>query len=201
VDADSIVEKVLRIPNDFHRVSTVSPVVLLKVSGYFESPQVVNRDRVLAYLKRNPALADEWQIWANEQRAQSGWAFWAKDGNYEVFHLSGAVNESLTFHDRLEACAEFVLREIRAIAAAASDMTNWREAAIGFSIEPILIAGHNVWEQKWRQVMSDPVLLPHPDYPRQIHRYLVYEIGDQANPVRFAAGELSNGGLGFLRSQ
>ena len=38
MDLDAIVEKILQIPNDY-RIATVSPVVLLHASGYFESPE------------------------------------------------------------------------------------------------------------------------------------------------------------------
>jgi hypothetical protein len=39
--------------------------------------------------------------------------------------------------------------------------------------------------------------LRHPTYPNQTHQYDIYEIGDAERPVRFAAGELSNGVWGF----
>jgi len=73
----------------------------------------------------------------------------------------------------------------------------WQLACVGFQIEPIEIGGMDVWKLEWRPVKADPVMLPHPDYPQQIHRYFVYEIGGLAHPVRFAASELSNGVWGF----
>jgi hypothetical protein len=76
-------------------------------------------------------------------------------------------------------------------------MTVWREACIGFQIDNIKIGGIEVWAQRWRPVKTEPLLLPHPTYPEQMHRYLVYEIGDSALPIRFAASELSNGVWGF----
>ncbi|HKV54234.1 MAG TPA: hypothetical protein VJN94_06290 [Candidatus Binataceae bacterium] len=76
-------------------------------------------------------------------------------------------------------------------------MTKWREAAIGFSIDPIEVSGLNVWEEEWRPVDAPEVMLPHPAYPKQIHHYKIYEIGDVCRPVRFAAAELSNQVWGF----
>jgi hypothetical protein len=70
-------------------------------------------------------------------------------------------------------------------------------AAIGFTIDEIKIAGLNVWTEEWRPVETNPVMLPHPAYPNQIHKYKIYEIGDMALPVRFAASELSNSAWGF----
>ena len=68
---------------------------------------------------------------------------------------------------------------------------------IGFSIDDIKIGGLNVWQHDWRRVAVEPLTLPHPAYPKQMHRYEVYEIGDVAQPVRFAASELSSSVWGF----
>ena len=76
-------------------------------------------------------------------------------------------------------------------------MTGWRMAAIGWSIDEIKIGGLNVWKQEWRPVKADKVLLPNPAYPKQIHAYDIYEIGEPSCPVCFAASELSNGVWGF----
>ncbi|MGD0141778.1 MAG: hypothetical protein ABSC92_01310 [Rhizomicrobium sp.] len=76
-------------------------------------------------------------------------------------------------------------------------MTKWREAAIGFGIEPVIVGGLNVWEEEWRPVALPSVPLPHPSYPQQIHSYKIYEIGDSKLPMRFAACELSNQVWGF----
>ena len=76
-------------------------------------------------------------------------------------------------------------------------MHAWRLETIGFSIDDIRIGGLSVWKHAWRLMEMEPILRPHPDYPNQIHRYNVYEIGDAVLPVRFAASELSNGVWGF----
>jgi len=39
--------------------------------------------------------------------------------------------------------------------------------------------------------------LPHPSHRHRRHRFDIYEIGSLDHPVRFAAGELSNGAWGF----
>jgi hypothetical protein len=72
----------------------------------------------------------------------------------------------------------------------------WAVKHIGFESDGLKIGGLNVWEEEWRPVGSR-VDLPHPAYPNQIHPYDIYEIGDEASPVRFAAGELSAGVYGF----
>ena len=40
---------------------------------------------------------------------------------------------------------------------------------------------------------DEAVMLPHPSYPHQHHRIDIYEAGASDQPVRFTAGELSNG--------
>ncbi|HVZ92337.1 MAG TPA: hypothetical protein VG843_11855 [Rhizomicrobium sp.] len=76
-------------------------------------------------------------------------------------------------------------------------MTKWREAAIGRGIDPIEVGGLNVWGEEWRPVDAPEVCLPHPAYPKQIHNYKIYEIGNASHPVRFAVAELSNQVWGF----
>ena len=73
----------------------------------------------------------------------------------------------------------------------------WRDVHVGFANDGLRIGGLDVWEHKWRRAAADPLELPHPAYPNQRHFYDIYDIGDTHAPVRFAAGELSNGVWGF----
>ncbi len=74
---------------------------------------------------------------------------------------------------------------------------SWRVVHIGFDGDDIKIGDLEVWRHDWRPVGAEPINLQHPAYPNQIHRYDVYEIGEAASLIRFAAGELSNGVWGF----
>ncbi len=76
-------------------------------------------------------------------------------------------------------------------------VASWREAHIGFSNSALRLDGLEVWKSKWRDLKLPPVYLPHPAQPQQTHAYDLYEIGPLDSPVRFAAGELSNGVWGF----
>ena len=76
-------------------------------------------------------------------------------------------------------------------------MTQWHSVHIGFENDGVEIGGVKIWPAKWRETGQDPVMLPHPAYPNQRHRFDIYEVGSAARPVRFAAGELSNGVWGF----
>ncbi len=76
-------------------------------------------------------------------------------------------------------------------------MTSWRDVHLGFEGDGAEIFGLDVWKHHWRHVDRPGLNLPHPSYPSQSHRFDIYEIGEIDRPVRFAAGELSNGVWGF----
>jgi hypothetical protein len=71
---------------------------------------------VSAYLAEHPDLVDAWLGYSGDKRASSGWYLVEKPaGTFEVgYYPSG---NRLAFTDRGRACAEFIIREIRSIAA------------------------------------------------------------------------------------
>ena len=76
-------------------------------------------------------------------------------------------------------------------------MSQWRAEHVGTEGDDLTIGGVAVWRAQWRQVPGERVTLPHPAYANQSHSFTVFEIGDPDNPIRFAAGEVSNGVWGF----
>ena len=76
-------------------------------------------------------------------------------------------------------------------------MSGWRDVHVGMEGDGVRINGLAVWLQEWRRTGEDALELPHPSYRHQRHRFDVYEVGSISDPVRFAAGELSNGVWGF----
>lgn len=73
----------------------------------------------------------------------------------------------------------------------------WRDVHVGFEGDGLKIGGVKVWSAEWRRTDLRAVQLPHPAHPHQRHMFHVYEVGNGPKPVRFAAGELSNGVWGF----
>lgn len=63
---------------------------------------------------------------------------------------------------------------------------------MGFEGSAVHVGGVNVWGVAWRS-MGDRIEVPHPSYPSQRHMLGVWSIDTEHGPVRFAAGELSNG--------
>ena len=104
---------------------------VLETSGYLDAPAILTSNAVQDVLRANPTLVDEWVVYSDNQRCD-GWVFREKDGEYEVYRKSieGAVevdtntwrggqyivHERFTFDDRIEACAEYVVREVQALA-------------------------------------------------------------------------------------
>lgn len=76
-------------------------------------------------------------------------------------------------------------------------MSGWRDVHVGFEGDGVRINGLAIWQQEWRRIGEVSLELPHPSHQHQRHRFDVYEAGSINSPVRFAAGELSNGVWGF----
>lgn len=74
---------------------------------------------------------------------------------------------------------------------------DWRYVHVGLEGDNASIGGMGIWKHQWRDLSLRPLHLPHPSHPDQLHIYNIYEIGELHRPVRFAAGELSNGVWGF----
>lgn len=73
----------------------------------------------------------------------------------------------------------------------------WRFVDIGVEGFAVDIGGLNPWPESWTS-KDRRVVVPHPQYPAQRHRFHVYEIADTDPPVVFAAGEYSYGVWGFF---
>ena len=76
-------------------------------------------------------------------------------------------------------------------------MSIWRAAHVGLEGDGLTIDGVEIWKQTWHSAGEAPLSLPHPSHPNQRHRFEIYQVGDAQRPIRFAAGELSNGVWGF----
>ena len=73
----------------------------------------------------------------------------------------------------------------------------WRSVHVGLEDDGLTLGGVKVWQHVWRHTGERTLQLPHPDYPQQRHSFDIVEIGSLECPVRFAAGEISNGVWGF----
>ena len=115
--ANLILEKLCNLPVDYHRIGTASAVSLIQQSGFLQNPAVLSRNAIAAYLRDNPTLVEQWEVWSDDQRYSPAWVFVKGDGAYTVYRHP--VGEQMIFADKFEACAEFIVRQILAIARVA----------------------------------------------------------------------------------
>jgi hypothetical protein len=102
------------LPVDFRTIRTLSAIALVQRSGYLENPAEFTRESVLGVLRANPSLIEDWMIWSQDQRTSPAWAFDTHEDGYRVVLAPGG--KKMIFADKFEACAEFVIRQIRSIA-------------------------------------------------------------------------------------
>jgi hypothetical protein len=73
----------------------------------------------------------------------------------------------------------------------------WKLVNIVMDGQPISIGGVNPWKHAWVQTSEEPVEVPHPTHPSEIHKMRQYKIVTPKKEIIFAAGEFSNCVWGF----
>lgn len=113
MSGEGVVERACRLPRDFHDFGNLSAFDLVRRSGYLENPEALVPSAVLDFLRRNPALIEDWLRWSADKRVGSGCAFYEKDDTYVVGLVPAGKEKMLVFTDKCLACSEFVVRELR----------------------------------------------------------------------------------------
>ena len=119
-ELDETVDTVCLLPIDYASFRIYTAVELLRRSGYVAVQSEVTVERLAASLAAHPDWVDAWFVWSAETRAKT-YLFIRDCGpeEWEVAWFDGDANQrSMRFVDRTWACAEYVLRELEAIAAA-----------------------------------------------------------------------------------
>jgi hypothetical protein len=113
-DMASVAVAVCRLPVVFRSTSDRSMVDLLAISGYTPDLTPLTRDVLLAVLRVEPNLVEAWLTHSVDKRTSSGWYFSTDHTSSVVgFYPDGPRS---TFADPIEACAEFILREVDELA-------------------------------------------------------------------------------------
>jgi hypothetical protein len=111
---NEVAERACGLPAAFYDGSK-SMVQLIKELGIGERLNLLTVDNVHDCIARHPDLVEQWLRWSANKRVTSGWYFTRQGDEYEVgFYPDGKV---MTMDDAAFACAEFVIREVNAIAA------------------------------------------------------------------------------------
>ena len=116
---DRTIEALCRLPVDFHTEGDVSPIDLIVRSGYPALMSPLRVDRVRRCLGDHPDWVDSWFVWSANQRSSPAWWLAEKSATtYEVGYYDSKLERQeppLVFDDRVEACAEFMMRAISSI--------------------------------------------------------------------------------------
>jgi hypothetical protein len=117
-DLDVVVAAVCRLPLDFHSIHTMSGVDLVRRSGYLSVRSDVTVERLSQCLREHPDWVNQWFAWSDDTRGSPAWRVFEKRSGQ--FHLSyydePGSPPPMVFTDKVQACAEYVHREIEEIA-------------------------------------------------------------------------------------
>lgn len=114
MNPEIVIENLCHLPANFQGGGK-SPVQLIAESGLAQCESALSVEAISTCLSRHPALVAQWLQWSEDKRVSSGWYFMRKSSKFVVgFSPKG---ETLYFTEALPACAEFVIREVRAIRA------------------------------------------------------------------------------------
>jgi hypothetical protein len=104
------VERICALPVTYKN-GNKSPLELLREAECFTSADIPPISDIKAFLNSNPDLVRAWWIWSGDKRVDSGWYLEQLDSGYVVgFYPRG---KTFKFVAALDACAEFIVREIK----------------------------------------------------------------------------------------
>jgi hypothetical protein len=108
----AVAERVTEVPR-IYETGNKSTACLLKEIGF--PSQSITVDEVENVLKHNPQLADLWLKRSRDQRIACGWSIEQDQDVYRIHRFAGsgfASGRPLELHDRIRACAEFIVRYV-----------------------------------------------------------------------------------------
>jgi hypothetical protein len=113
----NIISKVCSIPRDFHFYQNKSITQLFNESGYLEQPNAVTKESLIDHLIANPDLINDWENYSSDKRYSPAWYF-LKNNSEWIVGYSGTPSQEQkqTFTSGSDACAEFILRELKQFA-------------------------------------------------------------------------------------
>ena len=107
-------EAVVRLPRTFLSRRDLSTYAILEQSGYFDRHADVTPELLAEILANDTSLVDDWLAFSENKRTCSGWYFCQKGTDFTVGFVDDVgskVNEN-TYDDRIEACSEFIKKEV-----------------------------------------------------------------------------------------
>lgn len=110
-----IVARICAIPALFKALGNVSVAELVERSGYRVAAAELTVDAISSYLRERPDLIEAWLGYSEDKRTSSGW--YIRQLSRDAFEIGWyPQGERIVVSGKAEACAEFIIREIRSIA-------------------------------------------------------------------------------------
>lgn len=111
-----MIKEICQIPIKF-KTENKSIYDLLKEIGYFENSDSVTIESIEDYLNKNKSIIEDWINYSLDKRTSSGWYIIEGNKIIIVGHLNNneGPEEKKEFADLSEACAVFILNEIKSI--------------------------------------------------------------------------------------
>ena len=114
--ANDLAEHLIWLPRQYRHLRTVSMCNLVNKTGYFAVHAQVSVDAIREALARHPECIDDW-LRHSEDKRTSGWYFMKQGEQSYVVGCVGIPDQNMesTSVDAIEACAEFIKREVESI--------------------------------------------------------------------------------------
>lgn len=109
----AVLERLAHLPLDF-RSGELSPVALVAQSGFDPSRHVLSISIAREYLRQHPDLIDVWLGWSEDKRSSPAWGFQVHGSGASIFY-NGQPPVQQSFPTALDACAAFIVEEIRSL--------------------------------------------------------------------------------------
>jgi hypothetical protein len=110
---ENLILKLISLAREFSQKYTVSIYGLLLQTGYSNMADQISEKDLYNELAEHPDLANDWLVYSQDKRCDTGWYFKSKDVNK---YLVGCVNKNgnaeSEYDDKLKACAAFIKHEL-----------------------------------------------------------------------------------------
>lgn len=114
IPMNSTLERVARLPIDFHAVGNRSLIQLLQECGYTANPDSITESDIGTCLSDHSDWCDAWISYSQDRRTNCGWVISDETGRFVVYYYPRG-KEKLRFNDKAVACAAFAIRELKSL--------------------------------------------------------------------------------------
>jgi hypothetical protein len=108
-----VISKICSMPRDFHTLKNKSINQLFIEAGNLDKKNLVTKEELMSHLIGNPELITDWENYSSDKRVSQGWYFLKNKSEWVVGYAGvPSQGQKFMFISNVEACAEFILREL-----------------------------------------------------------------------------------------